>query len=64
MDVLMGEYFHYINFPNLVKILCRFSRKLVWLELTPTNHDPTVVSRFYLESVEAVAGKNNYLNCF
>ena len=35
---------------------CRFSRKLIWLKLTPTNNDPKVICRFYLESVEECKG--------
>ena len=36
--------------------LIRFSRKMLWLKVTPTNHDPKVVGRFYLECVESVGG--------
>ena len=28
----------------------------MWLQVTATNHDPKVVSRFYLESVEEIGG--------
>jgi hypothetical protein len=38
-----------------------FSRKMLWLHLTPTNHNPKVISRFYLETVENVCGIPKYL---
>ena len=34
----------------------RFSRKLIWLKLSSTNHDPKVVARYYLESIEKAEG--------
>jgi hypothetical protein len=33
----------------------------MWLKVTPTNHDPKVIARFYLESVEKVAGVPKFL---
>ncbi len=38
-------------------VILSFSRKLLWLEVTPTNHDPKVVARYYLNCVEDIAGK-------
>lgn len=35
----------------------RYSRKILWLEMTPTNHDSKVVSRFFLEAIEKNEGK-------
>ncbi len=34
----------------------RFSRKILWLEVSPTTHDPKVVARYSLETVEEIAG--------
>ena len=35
----------------------RFSGKILCFKAIPTNHDPRVVARYYLEYVEEVAGK-------
>ena len=35
----------------------RFSRKILWLRVSPTNHNPKVIARLYLECVEEVGGK-------
>ena len=34
----------------------RNSRKIIWLKLSLTNHNPQVVARYYLESIEQVRG--------
>ena len=31
----------------------------MWLKVSPTNHNPKVIARFYLETVEEVAGTLN-----
>ena len=36
-----------------------FSRKILWLKVSPTNHDPKVVCRYFLECIEEVGGKYN-----
>ena len=33
-----------------------FSRKVLWLKCSSTNHDPKVIARYYLECVEQVGG--------
>lgn len=38
--------------------LCRFSRKIIWLKLSTSNHDPRIIARYYLESVEKAKGIN------
>ena len=39
----------------------RFSRKILWLNLYPTNHDPGVISRHYLNCIEEVQGKKKFM---
>lgn len=34
----------------------RFSRKLLWLEVSVTNKDPTVIAGYYLKIVEHLRG--------
>ena len=41
-------HFSYVHFVG--------SQKLIWLKLTPTNNDPKVICKFYLESVEECKG--------
>ena len=41
-------------------IHCRFSRKIIWLRVSSTNHDPKVVLQFYLESVEKSNGHSEF----
>ena len=37
-------------------IFCRFSRKILWLNVSPINSDSKVVARYYLEAVEKANG--------
>lgn len=34
----------------------------MWLEVSPTNHDPKVVARFYLEALEKIGGMFGHFN--
>ena len=41
----------------------RFSRKLLWMKVAPTNHNPKVIARYYLECVEQCGGIQVVYNC-
>uniref|UniRef100_A0A1X7VU93 Integrase core domain-containing protein n=1 Tax=Amphimedon queenslandica TaxID=400682 RepID=A0A1X7VU93_AMPQE len=38
-----------------------FSRIIIWLRASPTNNNPKVVARFYLEALEEIAGVPQFL---
>lgn len=42
---------------------CRCSRKILWLRVSPSNHDPKVIARFFLECVEEVGGMSALNQC-
>ena len=42
----------------------RFSRKIIWLRVGSTNHDPAVILLYYLEGIAHVKGiiiHNNFI---
>lgn len=43
-------------------IHCRFSRKIIWIKIAPSNSNPKVIARYYLEAVEEIASR--CLQCF
>ena len=55
MDVLMGK--NYFTIETFYCCLFRFSRRLLWLKVGVTNHNPKVVVHHYLECVKKVGGK-------
>lgn len=40
----------------LIFVNFRYLRKIIWLELSSSNHNPNVIARYYLESVEKAGG--------
>ena len=40
----------------------RFFRKIIWMKLAPSNHNPKVIARFYLECVKNSGGRNYHLH--
>ena len=60
MLVLMGKYLYISSFIILMYTheydSSRFSRKILWLELTSTNNDPNVVVKFILDAVVTLEG--------
>ena len=42
---------------NVVCVHGRFSRKILWLHLTQTNHNSEVIVHFYVECVKNLGGE-------
>ena len=41
----------------------RFSRRIIWLEVSTTNNNPAVIAHFYIKSIKLLQGVyNNYCN--
>lgn len=65
MDVLMGKL-HVNNKLKaesmyVVLLLYSFARKIIWLKLAPSNSDPRIIARYYLEAIEELAGMSEVL---
>lgn len=39
-----------------MEVLISYSRKLIWFKVGPTNNNPKVIARYYLEAVERLKG--------
>ena len=38
----------------------RYSRKILWLKVTPTNHNPRVIVKYFLDTVGEIGGVTFY----
>ena len=65
MAALMGKELDFVSTPITIiiiyhkLIICnvhRYSRKILWMELSPTNHDPRVIVGYYLNTVANQGG--------
>lgn len=64
MDALMGEEKMCYKIEVLIKLIYQhsFSRRLLWLKVSITNHNPRVIVHHYLECVRQVGGEL-FLDC-
>ena len=58
MVALTGDEIHYCTHMTMkyYVVIFRFSRKLLWLKVAVTNHDPRVIVHHYLDCVKNVGG--------
>ena len=54
MVALLGKIFVALA---IIQLLSSFSCKILWLKLSPTNHDPKVIARYYVELLEQLSGR-------
>ena len=57
MDVLMGKNVSKLMFVQSYIALIRFSRRVLWLKVGFTNHNPGVIVHHYLECVKQCGGE-------
>ena len=54
-----GNKVTYINKFTFIHV-CSFSRKVIWLEVSTTNNDPSVIAGYYLHAVEKYGNYTMY----
>ena len=54
-----GNKVTYITYLTFIYI-CSFSRKVIWLEVSTTNNDPSVIAGYYLRAVEKYGNYTMY----
>ena len=45
---------------DISSVLCRYSRRILWLEVGTTNSDPEIVAHYFLQCVKKLEGDNDY----
>ena len=52
MVALMGRSASLLIQQSILILCCRYSRKILWLEVSSTNKDSKVIASYYLQAVE------------
>ena len=65
MDVLMGQWGIIVHDTGVhwhhVLLLFRYSRKMLWLEVSSTNHNPRIVVDYYLNAIDKYKGNQEFV---
>ena len=55
----MGKFSNITILPfyrDLCSCLCRYSRRVIWMEVAATNNDPGVIAGYFVKAVERSGG--------
>ena len=59
----IDAYVKLFSFVSELLPLSRYSRKLLWLQVSTANNDPHVIARYYLNCVRDNGGELGHLPC-